>query len=95
MNSIFRELREKNNISQKELSRKTRISQQAISYIETTGKFPNTENLIKFAKFFNVSTNYLLGVSQNETEQIYNEMSEAERRSWINYGKFIISNRHQ
>ena len=95
MGNIFKELREKNRISQSDLSGKTGISQQALSYIEVTGKYPNSDNLLKIAEFYGVTTDYLLGKEKNDILNLYGDMTVEEKIAFVKYGEYLISSRHQ
>jgi repressor LexA len=57
----LRELRENKGLSQADLGKLFNLSKQAISSYETGGSLPPPETLQKFADFFNVSVDYLLG----------------------------------
>ncbi|MGX8709041.1 MAG: helix-turn-helix domain-containing protein [bacterium] len=59
----IKELREDLDLSQKELGLKFNISQKAISQYERQEREIPNDLIIEFAKFFNVTTDYLLGVS--------------------------------
>jgi transcriptional regulator with XRE-family HTH domain len=63
----LRELREKNELSQRELSKKLGLSQSTIGMYETGKREPNTEILTKIADFYGVSVDYLLDRDE-ETE---------------------------
>lgn len=54
-------LRIENNLTQKELAEKFKIRQQTYAQWESGRTKPKGETLEKFASFFNVSTDYLLG----------------------------------
>ncbi len=56
------ELRKKNNLSQKELGEEVGLSHKAISTIESGSRSTTIEKLILLANFFEVSTDYLLGL---------------------------------
>ncbi len=58
----LKELRIEKNLSQRELSKLVGYSQPAIARWEKNLQIPNIDVLIVFAKFFNVSTDYLLGL---------------------------------
>ena len=60
MNRI-KELRLKNKLSQAELGRRTKISNQSISAYESGYREPNSNNWQALADFFNVSVPYLQG----------------------------------
>ena len=58
----LKELRLEKELSQTQLSKATEISQVAINYWENEKRVPNSNAVIILAKFFGVSTDYLLGV---------------------------------
>lgn len=64
MKSVFRELREKKNLSQKRLSEILGISQSDISKLENGDKKPSVKDLNAYAGYFKVSTDYLTGRSK-------------------------------
>lgn len=66
-NEILRELREDNNMKQKELAKEIMIDQRSISFYEIGKYEPNLETLKRIAIYFNTSTDYLLGLT-NETK---------------------------
>ena len=56
-------LRKEQNLTQHELAIKLGISRSALSLYEIEKREPDTETIFKIAQFFNVSTDYLLGVT--------------------------------
>lgn len=66
-NERLRELREDSNLTQTALAKELYIDQRSLSFYEIGKYEPNLETLIRIAKFFNVSTDYLLGLT-NETK---------------------------
>ena len=58
----LKELRKEHNLSQMDLSLKTRLSQSAIAKWELNKTEPTASALITLAKFFNESVDYLLGL---------------------------------
>lgn len=58
----LKELRINNNVTQTELSKGTGLSQNAIAQWENSLRTPNANAVILIAKYFNVSTDYLLGL---------------------------------
>jgi len=58
----LKELRLDKNLSQRELAKATGISQNAITCWETAKSLPIANAIIVLAKFFDVSTDYLLGL---------------------------------
>ena len=57
----LKELRNKANITQKELAESINTSQQNIAFYEKGERKPKHDMVEKLANFFNVSTDYLLG----------------------------------
>lgn len=64
----IRELRQDEDISQQELGEALGISQHTISQYELHHRRPDPETIIALAKFFNVSTDYLLGVTNTRNK---------------------------
>ncbi len=58
----LKELRIEHNLSQRELGLKIKVSQAAIARWENNLQIPNIDIAIAVAKFFNVTTDYLLGL---------------------------------
>lgn len=61
----LRNLRDEFKLSQLELAEHLNISQQALSKWENNNVQPDNSSLIKLSKIFDVSTDYLLGISDN------------------------------
>ncbi|MEN6414337.1 MAG: helix-turn-helix transcriptional regulator [Veillonellales bacterium] len=60
-------LREESKLSQQELGAKLNLSQSTIAYYESNKKQPSQTTLKKMAKYFSVSTDYILAQSNNPT----------------------------
>ena len=58
----IKELRESKGISQTELAKNFNLTYTAISRWETGLRTPTLEDIILLAKFFDVTTDYLLGL---------------------------------
>lgn len=67
LNEKIRELRKSYKISQVELAGKLGVSKQCISNWENDNVQPSVEMLVQIARFFNVSTDYLLDLDCKET----------------------------
>ena len=67
----IRELRKEKDVSQTTLGKHLGVGKTTISNYETGYSTPDNEVLIKLAKYFNVSVDYLLGNS--ETKNPYKE----------------------
>lgn len=61
-------LRESNNISQQELADSLGVTRQSLSLYEKAERTINIDLLAKIADFFNVSTDYLLGITGNPSK---------------------------
>ena len=60
-------LRTKQNLSQQQLAEEININRETIAKYETVKRIPSYEHLTKFAKHFHVSTDYLLGLQKEPT----------------------------
>ena len=60
-------LREKRGITQSELAKKLGITRSGVNAWEMGISVPSTQYIVILAKFFNVSTDYLLGLSDTST----------------------------
>ena len=83
-----------NGISQKELADELGVSANLISYYCKGDRAPDYNKLIAIAKFFKVTTDYLLGVSEEQTNDIgiinaceYTGLSEDAINSLYNAGE--------
>lgn len=57
----LKELREEKGLTQKELSLQTGLAQSSIAHWENNQRIPNIEVAMKFAIFFKVSVDYIVG----------------------------------
>jgi transcriptional regulator with XRE-family HTH domain len=62
--------------SQSNLSDKINVHQTMITQYENDQKFPSTETLIEIAKIFDVSLDYLVGLSKNKMRFDVQELKE-------------------
>ncbi len=100
----LKHIREKMNITQTKLSVELEVSQELISHYETGKSKPNIETLIKLADYFNCSTDYLLGRTNNpatikelnktdiEINNIidkYNYLSTENKKQFNNYLNYL------
>ncbi len=80
MNRI-RELREDRDLRQIDVAKSTGIDQKTLSNYETGKTNPDSFAIIKLAEYFNVSTDYLLGISDYNFfgfQNVLNEISEIQ-----------------
>lgn len=61
----IRDLREDHDLTQKEMARALSCSQQVYSNYELGQRDIPTDILIKLSNFYNVSTDYILGISDD------------------------------
>lgn len=82
---ILKELRKDNNITQNELAKMLMTTQRTISNWESGRNEPPYEMLKKYSKIFNVSTDYILGLTENPrpSYKIKNNVN-------VNNGKIIM-----
>jgi len=64
---IAKELRENKHLTQTQLAERMWVKKSIISAYETDARPPSLDMLIKYAKEFHVSTDYLLGIESNKT----------------------------
>lgn len=62
----IRELREDNDILQKDIAKLLNTTQQHYSRIENGSTEITADRIITLAKFYNVSADYILGLSDNK-----------------------------
>lgn len=82
---IIRNLRIKNNLTSKELSRILNVSESSISLYESGKRNPSISQLVKLSDFFKVSTDFLLGIDRKENSDITFECDLSEEISKIVY----------
>jgi len=70
---ILKQLRRSKKLNQKQFAKAIYISPSAVSQYETGHTLPSRETRERIARFFGVSTDYLLGSSQNAAiEEVLN-----------------------
>lgn len=74
-------LRTEKRITQQQLADLLKVGRPTIAGYETKGTQPDFDKLSWFSSFFNVSTDYLLGISDNRTRD---RSSIAEKNSIMN-----------
>ena len=66
----LRELRKARSLTQKELGAKVGLSKAVVSKYENGMGYPTFDVLIRIARYFGVTTDYLLGVSGSATVDV-------------------------
>lgn len=66
----IRELRNRNKLSQSELSKLMHVSQQTVGSWETGRAIPGSDTLDKLADYFDVTTDFLLGRKAKKDSEV-------------------------
>lgn len=67
---IIADLRYKEHLTQSDLAKIVGVSKGAVGMWETNKRYPTTENLICLSKYFHVTTDYILGLSQDKSSDM-------------------------
>lgn len=78
----LRKLRKEFKLSQKELGLKLNLAESTISLYEAEKRTPDNETLSNIAKFFNVSTDYLLDIKENKSNTIEKKLVDEEENQF-------------
>lgn len=62
----LRELREENEYTQKDIADKIGLTKSAYGYYERGKSVPDAQTLVQLSKIFDVTTDYLLGLSEDK-----------------------------
>lgn len=65
----LKELRQNHNVTQKQIAEHIGVTSVSVQRFEYGDRRPSLENIIKLCQFFNVSADYLLGLSDNPERQ--------------------------
>ena len=82
MKNRLKEIRQEKKLSQKDLTKKLNISQQAISLYEKGDREPKLETWQKLADFFNVPVDYLLGISKDRATLTIDDLNAEEQEAY-------------
>ncbi|WP_339314693.1 helix-turn-helix transcriptional regulator [Paenibacillus sp. FSL M7-0896] len=95
-------LRKEKKLTQKELSQKLKMARTTYSGYENGSREPDNETLNKFAEFYNVSTDYLLGRTDikegdlGDSPSIYKaDYTEYVIKEMVNKYKIDLSDPHK
>lgn len=81
MRNRIRELREDRDLRQIDVAEKTGIDQRTLSNYETGKTNPDSFAIIQLAKFYGVSTDYLLGVTDMNIHDMQDISAELKKIS--------------
>ena len=96
----LKEIRKRKKLTQVRLSIDMEVSQELISQYEQGVSLPTVSNLIKLANFFNCSTDYLLGLTNNPQKVIsltqcflakYRSLPKENQEHLLNYLDFLCN----
>lgn len=90
-NMRLKELRLANGLTQKELAKSIEVGRTTISEYESGKIVPKQEGLLKLANYFNVSVDYLTGVSDNPATR---QSNEHELDKLLNTLDYILMNEY-
>ena len=79
----LKQLRTERGISQENLGAELNLGKSTISSYEAEGRQPNYDTLIKLANYFDVSVDYLLGVTPIRNK--YTELKDDAVREWLDF----------
>ena len=81
----LKKLRKEKQVNQLKIAMDLQISQASISKYESGSSEPDIAMIIRIAKYFNVSTDYLLGNSEAKSTLPIEELSEHELDNLLSY----------
>ncbi len=86
-NERLKQLRTEKNYTQQDLADLTGLSKPTISRFESNKKTPSRESVTKIAKVFNVSTDYLLGLSEQKNKDVIKDEEAFTEKDKKDIGK--------
>ncbi|MBW2084413.1 MAG: helix-turn-helix transcriptional regulator [Deltaproteobacteria bacterium] len=96
-------LRIEKGLTQEQLGKMVNLAQQTISHYEKGALQPDLKSLVEFAKIFQTTTDYLLGVTNdrykpeyaNTAHKLLNELTEKEKMYVKSFLKYLIAQRDE
>ena len=80
---ILKSLRESNDMTQSEVAKKLKITRSSVNAWEMGISVPSTQYIIELSRLFDVSSDYILGISKTATISV-SGLTEKEVSSIIN-----------
>lgn len=80
---ILKTLRESNDMTQTEVAKKLKITRSSVNAWEMGISVPSTQYIIELSRLFDVSSDYILGISKTATISV-SGLTEKEVSSIIN-----------
>lgn len=87
----LRELRKEKKWTQNELGSNLGLGENLVTHYERGTRFPRPDTIVKISKIFNVTTDYLLGVTDERTAKEVN-LSKNERLDRIAQSNPLLNN---
>lgn len=101
----FKLLRAKSGYTQQQMANLFNVTRACICYWESGKRVPDYVNLVELCKFFNVSSDYMLGVSDTRSTGLEDDKAEystdnyldmskltdEHKRELINYYKYLLN----
>lgn len=66
MGERLKKLRRENNLTQKQVGQRIGVAISAVSSYESGVRYPTYESLVKLSRLYNVTTDYLIGLSDRK-----------------------------
>lgn len=103
-NTRLKQLRLDNNLTQRDLANMLGVKPTAISNYESQRNEPSFDKLIALSKYFEVSCDYLLGITDSylpiggeildsdilDLFDMYQQMNQEHVEEFKNYGKYLL-----
>ena len=86
----IKELREKNNLTQSELARLLNITRSSVNAWEMGISIPSTEKIVELALILHTTSDYILGINNDEILPIYKYSLEEKDGVTIDETRFIL-----
>ena len=86
MHNRIGQLREEHHMTQVQLSIELDVSQETVSAYENGKHFPSVANLLKMSQIFDVSCDYLLGLSEQRKNFITSDLTDEEIKLLCSFG---------
>ena len=90
----LKELRIQANMTQQQLATKLGVTKSVVSYYELQERYPSPEILMRIAREFKVSTDYLLGMQSSKTLDI-SDLDDEDIRLLIHTAEVLRSKRNK
>ena len=82
MKNRLKELRHEKNLSQTDIAKALGVTRQAISLYEKGDREPKIDTWQKLADFFEVPTEYLMGITNDRVTLTVNDLNPAEEDAY-------------